>query len=310
MKKIGVFIITALFFWQVFACTVFWINRDGLSFGAANEDGAETRMLIISEPPNNGNNGYVLIEYTTEGVGVQLGVNEKGLFFDGLAAPAVAVEPDPERPQGSWQKLMVDILEQFESADDALAYKASFDTSFAGQEAGFMIFGDRLGRAGVVEPDGKIITNGEKDFFVAANFYLSDPDIEGSGGFDHYNTAEWWINDIEELNVQSVRDILRAVKQGITRISVVYDLDNAVLYIYSERNYDEVAVFDMKEWFKKGFQIVYADELEYVSHDELFADEMDEDVEDNDVINSDEPCEQNEETHCSGGNSGCTITLM
>jgi len=271
--RISIVVLSVLFStFTLYPCTVFQVNQGEFSFGGANEDGPASEMMLHLNPPKDGEYGHINFIYK-DGGGVQLGINDQGLFWDGLAAPEKDVEVDPEKETAAWNKLAVEVLKKCKTVDEAIDLYSTYDTTFNGVSAGYVIFGDRFGDAAVVEPDGTVVKKGDKDYFVASNFYLSDPEMAGSGGFDRYDKAETMLEQMDNLTPEYVRDVLRAIKQVITRFSAVYDLNNGIVYYYMERDYDNVAVIDVAKMVAEGEDLINAKDLDFRPHDEVFGKE-------------------------------------
>ena len=81
------FVLTILFSNQMIsACTVFHASNENVAFGGNNEDYSISDTYIYFYPPTNSTFGKVIVGYS--GVyKIQGGMNEKGLFWDGLATP-------------------------------------------------------------------------------------------------------------------------------------------------------------------------------------------------------------------------------
>ena len=84
---------------------------------------------------------------------------------------------------------------------------------------------------------------------VATNFYqtLTAPKDVTCW---RYRTAVELLENMEELSVESMRDVLDAVHvegHSSTLYSNVYDLQNKLVYLYYFHNYDEVVVLDLAE---------------------------------------------------------------
>ena len=100
MKKIllslfiGVFLIST----QVASsCTVFHASNDNYALGGNNEDWSDPDTYIYFIPGDENIYGKVIVGYTGN-YWIQGGMNEKGVFWDGLACPYLEVVNSTGKP--------------------------------------------------------------------------------------------------------------------------------------------------------------------------------------------------------------------
>jgi hypothetical protein len=223
-------------------CTVIYATDGELMLGGNNEDWRNPLTKVWFIPAEAGSFGLVYFgfqDYYHQG-----GMNDQGLFFDGLALDitlAVSTEGKQKYTGNLVHRAMtecatvecvVELFEQYYAND---SWQAQF------------FFGDATGESVIIEPQATIRQQG--GFQVATNFTQSTTPPEKRTCW-RYRKAIELLENIEELSVESMRDVLDAVHQHgsvHTLYSNVYDLKNKVVYLYYFHNYDDVIVLDLEE---------------------------------------------------------------
>jgi hypothetical protein len=266
MKKIfkkTIIIISILIIFNpiVLSCTVFHASNDTYAFGGNNEDYNDPDTYIYFYPPTVNNYGKVIVGYT----GIykrQGGMNEKGLFWDGLATPYQEIMDQTNKPRFNGD--IVDyIFNTCETCDEAYNIFKQYNLIGQGFEYGQILIGDKYGNSMVVE--GDIIHNKSEYYQVATNFYLSQHPNPPYPSW-RYNTALeiFENNPIGDLTVDFCASVLDAVHQEgayPTLYSTVYDLKNGIIYLYHDHNYDRVKIFNLSEEMKLGYHSYSIPEL-------------------------------------------------
>lgn len=318
MKSFIAAFILVFTFEAVFACSVFQVSHDDMHYGVVNEDGPPSdKIRLLFVPGENGKFGAMYFVYVDLN-SVQGGINEKGLYYDGMAAPETTVTFDPQPEKKDWISVGQEIMETCSTVEEAIAVQTKYDTTSNGVAAGYEVFGDAFGAAAAVEPTHKVVRKGDEDWFITTNFYLSDPDMTGGGGFDRYDIIKERMETMgNQFSIEYLRDTLDAVKQGnYTKFSLIYDTVNRIIYWYNERDYDNVAIIDLDKELSKGLHYIMAEDLTYVSHDEHFNTEepTDDDSEtsnetaDETIIDEETPDDAQEEEKDSS--DGCSVLMV
>jgi predicted choloylglycine hydrolase len=254
MKKVGivsVMILIVITSPLVLSCTVFHASNDTCAYGGNNEDYSISDTYIYFYPPTASTYGKVIVGYSGN-YRIQGGVNEKGLFWDGLATPYLEVKDSADKPYFNGH-LIDYIMDSCESCDEALTVLDQYNLKIL--ENAQILIGDQYGNSIIVE--GDIIHFKSNYYQVATNFYLSQhPDPPYPSG--RYNTAlEMFDNHpVEDLSVEFCASVLDAVHQEgayPTQYSTVYDLKNNLIYLYHFHNYDKVKIFNLSEEFELGY---------------------------------------------------------
>jgi hypothetical protein len=228
-------------------CTVFYASDGELALGGNNEDYFDPFTYVWFVPPEAGEYGRAYFGY--EDFAPQGGVNEKGLFFDGLA-----VDGTVEVPQGSKPAYRGNLL------DKAMAECATvecvlqlFDHYHTADRWDFQfLFGDSHGASAIIEP--LAVLRGTGRFQVATNFYQSGTAPEHIY-CSRYKTATKMLESADSISIDLFRDILEATHQeGLvhTLYSNIYDLKHGLIYLYYFHDYDHVVVLDLKEELALG----------------------------------------------------------
>jgi hypothetical protein len=231
-------------------CTVFYAASGDLALAGNNEDsyGPLTRAWFI--PASDGRYGRVYFGY--DDLGPQGGLNDQGLFFDGLSVPPqapVASAQKPAFPGGPLAKID-EAMATSATADEAVAFFERY--SAPELEAGQLFFGDKAGNSAIVEGDAVIRKRGS--YQIATNFRQSEfPDPPYP--CDRANTADERLSQAGRYSVELFRQILDATHQdhsAQTVYSQVYDLKKGLIYLYLFHDYQNGVVLNLADELAKG----------------------------------------------------------
>jgi hypothetical protein len=235
-------------------CTVFYAASGDLALAGNNEDsyGPLTRAWFI--PASDGHYGRVYFGY--DDLGPQGGLNDQGLFFDGLSvfpeAP-VASAQKPAFPGGPLAKID-EVMARSATVDEALAFFERY--SRPELEAGQLFFGDKAGNSAIVEGDAIIRKQGS--YQVATNFRQSEfPDPPYP--CERANTAAERLSQAGRYSVELFRQILDATHQdhsAQTVYSQVYDLKRGLIYLYLFHDFQNGIVLNLADELAKGPHMV------------------------------------------------------
>jgi hypothetical protein len=254
MRKILIIILVGILFSAtpiVSSCTVFHASNESMAFGGNNEDWSDPDTFIYFIPATETEYGKVIVGYTGS-YWIQGGMNEKGVFWDGLACPYLEVLNSTGKPYFPGN-IFDYILSVCETCDEALYILDQYNMKIL--ERAQILLGDRYGDSFIIE--GDIIHIKNKYFQVATNFYLSQHP-EPPYPCWRYNTAlaMFESNGEDNLSVDFCASVLDAVHQEgdyPTQYSTVYDLKNQLIYVYYYHNFDQVKVFNLSEELKLGY---------------------------------------------------------
>lgn len=233
------------------SCTVFHASNESMAFGGNNEDYSDPDTYIYFIPSTDTEYGKVIVGYSGN-YWIQGGMNEKGLFWDGLACPYLKVLNSSGKPYFIGN-IFDYILSVCDSCGEAIDILDKYNMKIL--ERAQILCGDRYGDSFIIE--GDIIHNKNDYYQVGTNFYLSqNPDPPYPCW--RYNTAlaMFESNAGDNLSVDFCESVLDAVHQEgahPTQYSTVYDLKNQLIYVYYNHNFNQTKVFDLSEELMFGY---------------------------------------------------------
>lgn len=249
MKKqfLSIAFFTLIFGRSIIACTGFYYAANDIVIAGTNEDWINPFSRIWFLPAEENKFGRVYFGFN-EG-GVQGGVNDQGLFFDGFATK-------PLRPVLSENKelyvgdLTHKVMEECKTVDEVLAVFSKYNLKF--MENAMFFFGDIYGNSVIIE--GDVILRKEGKHQIVTNFYQSRVD-QDSISCQRYINAEKIAASAKNVNKDLVRRILSDTHQEgkyPTQYSNIYDLKNGLIYVYHFHNYENMVEINIDEELKKG----------------------------------------------------------
>ena len=143
MNKIGLILLLLLVSGSTsFACTGFYISRDGKIYAGNNEDynNPNTKMWII---PGD-HESYGRIYFGIDNYYPQGGINEKGLFFDGFATQPLPVTKSENKltykTSFFFNIIQNEILSTCSNVDEVISFLNKYNLDFL--ERAMLFFGD------------------------------------------------------------------------------------------------------------------------------------------------------------------------
>jgi hypothetical protein len=248
-------------------CTVFYASEGGLALAGNNEDSFSplTRAWFI--PASDECYGRVYFGY--DDLIPQGGLNDQGLFFDGLWVPYKALGASAEKPDfpGGPIAMVDEVMARSATVDEVVAYFERYNRLRL--ETGQLFFGDKTGNSVIVEGDAIIRKKGTHQ--IATNFRQSEnPDPPYF--CERYNTADEHLSQSGIYSVELFRQILDATHQDQkyvqTVYSQVYDLKNGLIYVYLFHDFENGIVLNLADELAKGPRTVsvaslFPENLEY-----------------------------------------------
>jgi len=247
MKKCSfaaLLIVGALAAGPALSCTVFLVARDGRVLAGNNEDWTDpdTKIWFVVE---EGETRYGRVYFGFGNWFPQGGMNEKGLFFDGLALGGKQ-DAKPESRRKFAGNLIDEAMRTCATVDEVVALFEKWDFGAGNAQ---LMFGDATGDSVVAERT--TFHRKEGDFQVSTNFRLSRQTPEESG-CHRYAAAARTLSESEEATLDVARDALRASQQRITVYSNVYDLATGDVYLWLNHDFEKVVRFNLLEELEKG----------------------------------------------------------
>jgi hypothetical protein len=229
-------------------CTVVYATDGELMLGGNNEDYLNPLTQVWFIPGEAGSFGRVYFgfdDYHPQG-----GMNEQGLFFDGLGLNTTY--PVPTEGKHAYTGNLADkAMSECATVECAVGFFAQYYAYEAWHWQ--YLFGDAHGASAIVEAGAVIRQQG--GFQVATNYAQSVTPPEKSTCW-RYRKAVERLETLEALSVDAMRDVLNAVHQeGLsqTLYSNVYDLKRRLVYVYYFHTYDDVVVLDLEEELAQGY---------------------------------------------------------
>jgi hypothetical protein len=229
-------------------CTVVYAADGQSAVGGNNEDERNPLTRIWFVPGERGGYGSAFVGY--DDLVIQGGMNEAGLFFDGLAVRSVDVPARPGKPTYTGQSFFRDVLADCDSV--ACVREKLESVSMPGTWNGQTLFGDRFGQSTIFEPLTLVPKSGS--FQVATNFFQSEvPPAERTD--ERYITATGMLAAADHVSTGLVRKVLDATHQEgtvNTVYSTVYDLKTQTIHLYYFHDFANVVTFDLRAELGKG----------------------------------------------------------
>ena len=225
-------------------CTVFLIARDGRVLAGNNEDWTDpnTKIWFVTKE-DDAHHGRVYFGFGNWFP--QGGMNEEGLFFDGLALNG-AQDPKPEGKPTFEGNLIDEAMKTCADVGEVVALFERWDFGFGNAQ---LMFGDAGGRSVVIERG--VIHEKRGEFQVSTNFRLSRQTPEESG-CRRYAAATDSLEAARGATIDAARAALEASHQRITVYSNVCDLVNLDVYLWLNHDFETVVEFNLLEELAKG----------------------------------------------------------
>jgi hypothetical protein len=229
-------------------CTVVYATDGEAAIGGNNEDERNPLTRIWFLPGGVGAYGSVFVGY--DDLIIQGGMNEAGLFYDGLAVRSVDVPARPGKPAYTGQNFFMDVLSECDSV--ACVRQKVESLSMPGSWNGQVVFGDRFDNSTIFEPLALIPKNGS--FQVATNFFQSEvPPAERTD--ERYVTATRMLAGADHVSTDLIRNVLDATHQEgtvNTVYSTVYDLKTQTVDLYYFHDFANAVTLDLRTELAKG----------------------------------------------------------
>lgn len=224
------------------ACTVFLAASGDVVLAGNNEDWTDHATKVWFHPA--GEHAYGRVYFGFGNGFPQGGMNDQGLFFDGLALQT-NLEPLPERKPYAGN-LLDKVMCECASVKEALELFEQYDLGFGNAQ---IMIGDASGDSAIIER--RAIIRKSRGYQIATNFNQSLVTPEANG-CPRYRTANAMLQKSDRLDVDLMRRVLDAVHQPITVYSQVYDLTHRDVYLYLEHDFSRCVRFHLDDELKLG----------------------------------------------------------
>jgi hypothetical protein len=238
--SINLLILTSLINHPGVACTIVAISKDNNVLVGNNEDWSDPDSKVWFQSPEKDKYGRVYFGFKNGWT--QGGMNEKGLFFDWVAAFEQEAPFDLGSKQLASGNLCETILEKASTVEEVIRYYEIYaEPSFARSR---IMYVDAAGNSVIIGWENRQIKIWRKE------------------GWYQVLSAEERVRKAEELlnlhkysSVEGLHSVMDACTQRgdyPTRYTNICDLKNGVIYLYDLLNNKELATFDIHEEFRKG----------------------------------------------------------
>ncbi len=235
-------------------CSVFTAHDTQTVLAGNNEDYyGDDPTIIWFVPPEQGKYGYVAWGYQSNHFS-QGGMNDQGLFWDGMATAAHDIIPDDGTKPFTITSFE-EVMQVSETVDEAIAALREYRLSGVMGSAQ-LLFADRFGNSAIFEGDSVVYPSG--DYQIGTNFLHSHPEL---GGYPcwRYDTLESMMESGLDLTVAYFTDMADAVHQGTevgpdiyTRYATIGDLLGGKIYLYMDLDYENYVMIDLAAHMARG----------------------------------------------------------
>jgi len=238
-----------------FACSMFVIKMNGKVMVGNNEDFWNQNSRMWFERGNDTNLGVVYFGF--DDLWPQGAINEKGLVFDGFAMPYLEIQKyeGKDSPEsGDFLQLIMRTCSNVEEVEEVFS-----KWDLRGMETAMFYFVDKTGKQLIVEGDQIEIKNNTID--IITNFYPSQNKDLDKVSMKHYQKGRELIKAGFDTSVEFCTSLLDTLHQetdwgGGTLYSTLYDLNEGIIYLYYNHNFDNAITINIKEELQKENHII------------------------------------------------------
>ncbi len=271
MKKWTAMLLSLIMAWAgmagvASACTIFNAAGNGMILAGNNEDHDDPNAEVRFAPASEGKFGTITFAF---GPFTQGGMNDQGLFYDFFAAESFKASPlipgqilpSGEKPDKapSLEELLAiytqydlsskKMLETCATVEEAASFYEQYYEGTLGY--GYLMVADKTGASATITWDWD-----KNEMRVARK----------SGSFQVVGIGSKYIyprlnEGNHEVSADYFKELLKETSIDITAYSNVYDLQQGIIYVYSQGDFDAVKVFDLKQELSKGSHAFYLKDL-------------------------------------------------
>lgn len=257
MNKNAIILIFALLAisFQSHACSMFVIKKNGKVMVGNNEDFWNQNSRMWFEQGDETNFGVTYVGF--DDFWPQGAINEKGLVFDGFAMPYLEIKDFEGKDSPENEDWLQQVMRTCSSVEEVKEIFSKMD--LRGMETSMFYFVDKSGKQLIVEGDSIEIRNQSYD--IISNFYPSQYDNLNDVTIKFYQKGRKLIETKQETSVSFCTSLLDSLHQesswgGGTLYSTLYDLNEGIIYLYYNHNFDNVITINIKEELQKENHII------------------------------------------------------
>ncbi|MCX6664300.1 MAG: PKD domain-containing protein [Euryarchaeota archaeon] len=229
------------------ACTIFSADDGTMTLAGTNGDYSDTDTYIVFYPAENGKHGRMYAGWKQ--FWWQTGLNDQGLFYASASTSFLEAQNSTQKPRPS-QYLMYKCLEECSTVEDVLEVFDQYNLYFL--ETMQLIISDATGASVIIEGDPLHFK--QNYYQVVTNFRLSQTNPPYPCW--RYNTAVAMFENTTTISLEFFTSICDATHQERgTQFSTVCDLQQKIIYLYRQYNYNQVKIFNLTEEIQSGYHI-------------------------------------------------------
>ncbi len=231
---------------QSHACSMFVIKKDGKVMVGNNEDFWNQNSRMWFEKGNKDEFGVVYVGF--DDLWPQGGINDKGLVFDGFAMPHLEIKDFEGKDSPEHEDFLQFIMRTCSNVEEVKDIFLKWD--LRGMETSMFYFVDKSGKQLIVEGDFIEIRNQSYD--IISNFYPSQCNNLDEVSIKHYQKGR------KLIEAKQLLDSLHQESSwgGGTLYSTLYDLNEGIIYLHYNHNYDNLITINIKEELQKENHII------------------------------------------------------
>lgn len=262
MNKNIIILIVALVVisFQSHACSMFVIKKNGKVMVGNNEDFWNQNSRMWFERGNKDEFGVAYVGF--DDLWPQGAINDKGLVFDGFAMPHLEIKDFEGKDSPEHEDFLQFIMRTCSKVEEVKEIFLKWD--LRGMETSMFYFVDKSGKQLIVEGDSLEIRN--KSYDITSNFYPSQYDDLNDVTIKHYQKGRELIESKQDTSVSFCASLLDSLHQetswgGGTLYSTLYDLNEGIIYLYFNHDFENVIKINVKDELAKGNHTLIIPEL-------------------------------------------------
>lgn len=241
-----------LFCSPAFPCLVFCVSDGELVLAGNNEDYLDPDTRVWFVPGEGWKHGRMFFGYA-DGF-PQGGMNDAGLFFDGLALEPEPIDPKPDAEPVVRETVLDTVLAECASVAEAIAFFERRDRRHF--SAGQLLFADRSGDGAIIE--GAAVIRKKGKYLLATNFRQSKTTAP-EAACPRYRLGTKLLEQSNDVSLDLCRRVLSATHQEgevSTLYSNIHDLRRGLVYLYHFHDFERPVVIDLAAELAKGPHVV------------------------------------------------------
>jgi len=229
------------------ACTIFSADDGTMTLAGTNGDYSDTDTYIVFYPAENEKHGRMYAGWKQ--FWWQTGMNDEGLFYASASVPFLETRNSTQKPHSS-QYLMYKCMEECSTVEDVLDVFDQYNLDFLMTMQ--LMISDATGTSVIIEGDPIHIK--QNYYQVATNFRLSQTNPPYLCW--RYNTAVAMFESTATISPEFFASLCNAThNEGYTQFSIVYTLQQKIIYLYRQYNYNQEKIFNLTEEIQAGYHI-------------------------------------------------------